>query len=403
MQRRDGMRIRSINAEKMGLSNRLTLLNLIRTTPGVSRRELARLAGLDPSTVTKIIASLLEKGLVIEHGVRDADHPGRKSIMLRVHRDAAVALIAEIGVEKTRIAKGFLDASFEVLDEFDTPPKEEDFFSVFAGSLQTNAFSFPHTAYCALSVAVPGMVEWGSNVLRSLPHMGWKNVDFEARLGKLLPEMGLPVFTANEAKLSLIAEMFRNVGVSGLHSGVYVYLSQGVGGAILMGDKIIHGLSNTAGELGHMTVDPRGPLCHCGNRGCFETFVSIDTVVKNYECRGRTLPCNDFRGKFRSLLRLFSEGDHEATEVLDEMGDFLSTGIANLVNILNPDFVMLGGMGSVLPASFVAGIAEDVAKKAPGAASAGFLLTTASLGIESAALEGATLMAMNHYVKKAVK
>ncbi|MDD3918160.1 MAG: winged helix-turn-helix transcriptional regulator, partial [Synergistaceae bacterium] len=88
------MRIRSINAEKMGLSNRLTLLNLIRTTPGVSRRELARLAGLDPSTVTKIITSLLEKGLVIEHGVRDADHPGRKSIMLRVYRDAAVALIA---------------------------------------------------------------------------------------------------------------------------------------------------------------------------------------------------------------------------------------------------------------------------------------------------------------------
>lgn len=397
------MRIRSINAEKMGLSNRLTLLNLIRTTPGVSRRELARLAGLDPSTVTKIITSLLEKGLVIEHGVRDADHPGRKSIMLRVYRDAAVALIAEIGVEKTRIAKGFLDASFEVLDEFDTPPKEDEFFSVFAGSLRKKAFSFPHTAYCALSVAVPGMVEWGSNVLRSLPHMGWKNVDFEARLGKLLPEMELTVFTANEAKLSLIAEMFRNGGVSGLHSGVYVYLSQGVGGAILMGDKIIHGLSNTAGEIGHMTVDPSGPLCHCGNRGCFETFVSIDTVVRNFENLGASLPGSDFREKFRALLRLFQEGNDAARRVLEEMGDFLATGIANLVSILNPDFIMLGGMGSILPPSFVAGVGENVAKKTPGATSPDFLLTTASLGIESAALEGATLMAMNHYVKKAVQ
>ena len=396
------MRIRSINAEKMGLSNRLTLLNLIRTTPGVSRRELARLAGLDPSTVTKIIASLLEKGLVVEQGVRDADHPGRKSIMLRVHREAAVALIAEIGVEKTRIATGFLDASFEVLDEFETPPEENAFFAAFAASLQSKAFCSNHPDYCALSVAVPGMVEWGSNVLRYLPHMGWKNVDFEARLGHMLPQMHIPVFTANEAKLSLIAEMFQNGGVSRLHSGVYVYLSQGVGGAILMGDKIIHGLSNTAGELGHMTVDPSGPLCHCGNRGCFETFVSIDKVVKNYERRGSVLPNSDFRGKFRSLLRLFSEGSDEAREVLGEMGRFLSTGIANLVNILNPDFIMLGGMGSVLPAPFVAGIAEEVAKRAPGAASPAFLLTTASLGIESAALEGATLMAMNHFVKKAI-
>ncbi len=397
------MRIRSINAEKMGLSNRLTLLNLIRTTPGVSRRELARLAGLDPSTVTKIIASLLEKGLVVEHGVRDADHPGRKSIMLRVHREAAVALIAEIGVEKTRIATGFLDASFEVLDEFDTPPEENAFFSAFTASLRSKAFGFEHPEYCALSVSVPGMVEWGSNVLRYLPHMGWRNVDFEARLGHLLPEMHLPVFTANEAKLSLIAEMFQNGGVSRLHSGVYVYLSQGVGGAILMGDKIIHGLSNTAGELGHMTVDPSGPLCHCGNRGCFETFVSIDTVVKNYERRGAMLPNDDFRGKFRSLLRLFSEGNVHAREILDDMGRSLSTGIANLVNILNPDFIMLGGMGSILPPSFVAVLAEEVAKKAPGAASPAFLLTAASLGIESAAMEGATLMAMNHFVKKAIK
>ena len=397
------MRIRSINAEKMGLSNRLTLLNLIRTTPGVSRRELARLAGLDPSTVTKIIAALLEKGLVIEHGVRDADHPGRKSIMLRVHRDAAVALVAEIGVEKTRIAKGFLDASFEVLDEFDTPLDEDAFFSSFAGSLRTKALSFTHTAYCALSVAVPGMVEWGSNVLRSLPHMGWKNVDFEARLKALLPEMELPVFTANEAKLSLIAEMFRNGGVSRLHSGVYVYLSQGVGGAILMGDKIIHGLSNTAGEIGHMTVDPSGPLCHCGNRGCFETFVSIDTVVRNYEKPGDSLPGNDFREKFRALLGLFQEGNEGARRVLEEMGGFLATGIANLVSILNPDFIMLGGMGSILPPSFVVDVEEAVAQKTPGATSSDFLLTTASLGIESAALEGATLMAMNHYVKKAVQ
>jgi predicted NBD/HSP70 family sugar kinase len=397
------MRIRSINAEKMGLSNRLTLLNLIRTTPGVSRRELARLAGLDPSTVTKIITSLLEKGLVIEHGVRDADHPGRKSIMLRVSREAATALVAEIGVEKTRIARGFLDASFDILDEFDTPLEERSFFSTFAESLRTKAFASPRTDYCALSVAVPGMVEWGSNMLRYLPHIGWKNVDFETRLEGHFPGLNLPVFTANEAKLSLIAEMFRNGGVSGLHSGVYVYLSQGVGGAILMGDKIIHGLSNTAGELGHMTIDPKGPLCHCGNHGCFETFVSIDRVVKNFEQSGSLLPGDDFRGKFRSILERFSKGDEHSRAVLEEMGQFLATGVANLVNILNPDFIMLGGMGSILPGSFVSEVSELVAKKAPGAVSPGFLLTTASLGIESAALEGATLMAMNHFVKKAVQ
>jgi len=152
-----------------------------------------------------------------------------------------------------------------------------------------------------------------------------------------------------------------------------------------------------------MTVDPSGPLCHCGNRGCFETFVSIDTVVKNFESLGNSLPGSDFREKFRALLGLFQDGNDGARHILDEMGEFLATGIGNLVSILNPDFIMLGGMGSILPPSFVAKVGDAVEKKTPVATSPDFLLTTASLGIESAALEGATLMAMNHYVKKAVQ
>ncbi|HRX26202.1 MAG TPA: ROK family transcriptional regulator, partial [Aminivibrio sp.] len=193
------MRIRAINAEKMGLSNRLTLINLIRTNPGVSRRELSRLAGLDPSTVTKIITSLLDKGLVVEQGVRDADQPGRKSIMLRVSRDAAVCLAAEVGVESTRIAAGYLDASFEVLEEFSTPPDQDSFFRVFADRMESIRSSSKTREFCALSFAVPGMVEWGSNVLKHLPHMGWKDVNLAGNLRRTLPWLDIPVFAANEA------------------------------------------------------------------------------------------------------------------------------------------------------------------------------------------------------------
>lgn len=396
------MRIRAINAEKMGLSNRLTLINLIRTNPGVSRRELSRLAGLDPSTVTKIITSLLDKGLVVEQGVRDADQPGRKSIMLRVSRDAAVCLAAEVGVESTRIAAGYLDASFEVLEEFPTPSGQDAFFRAFAERMEAVRESSGPREFCALSFSVPGMVEWGSNILKHLPHMGWKDVNLGGSLQRTLPWLDLPVFAANEAKLSLIAEMFRNPGISRLHSGVYVYLSQGVGGALLVGDKIIHGAGNTAGELGHMVIDASGPLCHCGSRGCFETFVSIDRVVKNYEERKEPLPGRNFREKFRLLLDRSSSGDGAASDVLEEMKEYLAIGLSNLANILNPDFIMLGGVGSIFPSAFIRSVSDAVTARALGPAGAELLFTRASLGIESAALEGATLMAMNHHIKKVI-
>ena len=396
------MKIRSINAEKMGLSNRLTLLNLIRTTPGISRRELARSAGLDPSTVTKIISALLEKGLVEESGLRTAVSPGRKSVMLTVAREGAAALVAELGVESTRIAVGYLDASLEVKAEFSTPRDQGEFFTLFASRLDSITGALPRRTFCALSIAVPGMVEWGSNILKDLPHMGWKNVNFEETLKRHLPGFDLPVFAANEAKLSLIAEMFLNPGIADHHNGIYVYLSQGVGGAILVEDKILHGLNNTAGEIGHMVIDTGGPACHCGSRGCFETFVSIDRVAKKYEEEGAFLPGDNFREKFRHLLSLGRKGDPRAADVLGDMKGYLAIGLANLTNILNPEFIMLGGVGSTFPPDFLEDVRAGVFRRALGSASPRMLLTQASLGIDSAALEGAAFMAMNHYIKKVI-
>ncbi len=378
------------------------MLSLIRKYPGISRSELVKITGLNPSTITKIVFDFIEKKFVKEGGKNKIKGPGRKTVTLFPSKHAAASIIAKIGVEMTRIGLGYLDNGFESVLEFKTPGSFEDFFKIFIdgiGSLRRKESL--RSTIVALSVSVPGIVDRERIEIENLPHLGWKNV----ALGKMIEEglegFDLPILIENEAKLSLMAEMYFNERLNGLKDGVYIYISQGVGGALLVSGQIFPGNSFTAGEIGHMSIYTEGPVCYCGNRGCWEEYISIDTVVEKYERSGKVLNGTDFRMKFEDLLRK-AEKDEDARTALLEMMHYLSVGITNLVNVLNPQFVMLGGMGGKVPNRYIRGVYEEVKGRALESAAKNLLIMPSSMGMIRSALVGCTLMAMDGFSEEIV-
>lgn len=394
----------AFNAERMGHTNRLTLLNMIRHHPGISRRELAVASGLDPSTVTKVISLFLDQGLVEETGEKKSSGAGRRSVCLAVRRAGGVAVAVKVGVERTAMARGYLDNSYEVWAEFPTPQDPAQFFDTVAQEIQgARAALPPGQRLVAYSFALPGMVDSETGMGVSFPHLGWRNIDFQQEIFQRLPDRRGLLLLANEAQLSLTAEALRHPEMAAAEGGVYIYLAHGVGGGILLRGSVYRGASNCAGELGHMTVDPAGPLCHCGHRGCFETFVSINPVVRNYESR-KTAPLEgpEVPQKYREILRRRDEGDEEARDVLRQMEEHLVRGMRNVCNVLNPEFVMLGGMGAEFSDALLEELQDMLRHQVLELTAKKLRVVRASMGIDDSALLGATLVAMDRYARTTV-
>lgn len=394
----------AFNAERMGHNNRLTLLNMIRHHPGISRRDLAVSSGLDPSTVTKVVSLFLERGLVEEIGEKKSSGAGRRSVCLAIRRSGGVAVAVKVGVEHTAMARGYLDNRYEVWAKFSTPRDPGLFFDTFAREVRAAQDALPPTQrLVAFSFALPGMVDAETGIGISFPHLGWRHIDFQQEILRRLPDHRCLLLLANEAQLSLSAEALRHPELAATEGGIYIYLAHGVGGGLLLRGSVHRGASNCAGEVGHMVVDPAGPLCHCGHRGCFETFVSINPVVRDYELRA-TIPLQgtEVPQKYREILHRGDQGDATARDVLHRMAEHLVQGMRNLCNVMNPEFIMLGGVGADYPDALLEEIQEMLRRQVLELAAKKLRIVRASMGIDDSALLGATLVAMDRYARTAV-
>ncbi|BBJ27300.1 ROK family transcriptional regulator [Athalassotoga saccharophila] len=392
------MEIRTMNSESMGRSNRLAILDLIRKYPGISRRDLVEMTGLNPSTVTNIVFDLMENGFVEEGGKNASNKPGKRRVNLLPSKNAASAILIKIGVENTQIGLGYLNNDFERVDEFSTPSCVDTFLKE-TGRRVEKILKNSGEKIKGISISVPGIVDKNEISMKILPHLGWKDIKMKEEMERILGEIKIPIYLENEAKLSLMAEMYFNDAIQKMVNGVYIYISQGVGGALLINGEIFLGTSFTAGEVGHMSINADGPTCHCGNNGCWEEYISIDTIVQKYNSQ-KQLKGSNFKAQFEDLISR-SEHDRLADEVLNEMMYYLSIGIVNIVNILNPQFVMIGGMGEKIPKRYIQIVRNEVSKKALGSATKDLLILTSSMDMIQSALMGCTLMAMNEFSKGA--
>ena len=199
-----------------------------------------------------------------------------------------------------------------------------------------------------IGVGSPGPLSVSEGIIYENSNLPWENVP----IVKLLQErINIPIRLENDANAAALGEKYFGAGknVSNL---VYITISTGIGGGVIINDRILHGESANAGEIGHMTIIPDGPLCGCGNYGCFEALASgkaiarmgREAVIQNQSATIKDLCKGDIRKIDAELVaRAAQQGDEMAEEIYTRAGIYLGIGLANIINLFNPGMILLGG------------------------------------------------------------
>jgi predicted NBD/HSP70 family sugar kinase len=333
--------------------NRSIVLERLWVASPLSRADLASATGLNKTTVSNLVDELLAAGFVREIG-RNASAGGRPGVLLELDAEAGWMIGAEIGVGRLHVVLANLRAAivWRQKAEFGLG---EDLESVLEKLtlLVRQAHQYCHRSRRRLmgaGVTIPGLVDVASGRLIFEPNMGWRDVPLRQLLQARL---SLPVHVDNDANAAALAEHYFGVAQD-VDTFAYVVANIGLGTGLVMGGQIFPGVSGYAGEAGHTTIDPDGPLCRCGNRGCWERLASQRALFERIEAAlesGEASILRPARSGGRLPLPLTLErildaarqGDPITQRALIETGTYLGIGIANLVNLLNPTLVAFGG------------------------------------------------------------
>jgi len=368
--------------------NRAAVLwSLYFSQPG-TRQDLSAATGLSAASVTNVIRELLNEGIVVEAGSVDSDG-GRPRVMLEVNPDHGYVIGADIGETRVRVELFDLAMRERAKADFPLNPREHDVdvvvASVLSGldSVLTESGIEP-AAVLAMGVGIPGIVEQRPEALVHGQTYGWEAVPIE-RL--LRAGTDLPLHIENGAKTMGQAELWFGAG-RGARNAVVALIGSGVGASLISGGTTYRGATSSAAEWGHTTVMVGGRKCRCGSAGCLEAYVGAQAILERY---GRPTAGNDEES---ALAALVDAADTEplAAAILDETADYLGAGIGSLINLFNPERVILGGWaGLLLGGRLLPRIGESARRHSLRHPFAATSLELGQLGPEAVALGAATL------------
>lgn len=314
--------------------NMRRFLDELRQRGPSTRAELTRATGVTPPTSSNIIADLLETGLLEESDGRAAAK-GRPGKVFRLASASAFIVGATIDVEKCAVAPAGLDGKPKKAEtlSFATPPSYEALLDALQNAVQ--ALQDGRSGRClGLGLSVPGLVEERLGRVAFSPNLQFTNgrslgPDLEARLG-------VQVVCTQEEHALCLAE--QNLGeAKRLSDFVVLDITSGMGMGVVCGGRYMSGRDGFAGEIGHTTVEPEGPLCGCGNHGCLETLATDKSFLAAVRTRLRTKISLD------EVADLVRQGYVDVSQELDSALRYLSIGLASIVNIFNPEAVIIHG------------------------------------------------------------
>jgi len=368
--------------------NRAAVLwSLYFSQPG-TRQDLSAATGLSAASVTNVIRELLNEGIVVEAGSVDSDG-GRPRVMLEVNPDHGYVIGADIGETRVRVELFDLAMRERAKADFPLNPREHDVdvvvASVLSGldSVLTESGIEP-AAVLAMGVGIPGIVEQRPEALVHGQTYGWEAVPIE-RL--LRAGTDLPLHIENGAKTMGQAELWFGAG-RGARNAVVALIGSGVGASLISGGTTYRGATSSAAEWGHTTVMVGGRKCRCGSAGCLEAYVGAQAILERY---GRPTAGNDEESALAALVDA-ADTAPLAAAILDETADYLGAGIGSLINLFNPERVILGGWaGLLLGGRLLPRIRESARRHSLRHPFAATSLELGQLGPEAVALGAATL------------
>jgi glucokinase-like ROK family protein len=346
------------------------VLRRIHNEAPVSRAQLAADTGLNKSTVSSLVEKLLELGLIHETGQNSAG-AGRPATLLEINPQAGGIVAVELGVDFVAVAlTDFLGKILWRANAGADPDYEKTINQTFSMTDEAIAVSRKLSLpLLGLGIAIPGTVDLKEGVLVFAPNLHWHDVP----LRKLYEEKThLRVFVENDANAAAIAEHL--FGVARQTSDfVFVFAGVGIGGGFFLNGSLYRGKSGYAGEIGHSPImaEPIQAPCHCGNRGCWETYSNQRSILQRIENRlesKRSSIIPDLMAEENAPLSIplikqaADAGDAEAIQSFQEAGAAMGQGLATIINFLNPEKIILGGPLSVAAPYLLPSVKESVSR-----------------------------------------
>lgn len=332
------------NVQLMQKINRLKVFDCIRQKGPVARPEIAKLTGLSPSSITNIVSHLLEKKLVTEVGTVDSKEVGRKATLIEFNPSSMKVI--SINIESSNINLALTDLAGEIIKIKNMPVNRlaRDFEIMNLIKREIGLIMNEDIKVAGIGIAVSGLVQDEEKLVIS-SSMRWKGLSLKQFFENTF---NIPVYVQNNSRTKALWEL-RNYNNEDERNIVFLDLTLGVGIINFYDHKINEAV---VGELGHTTVKKDGPLCFCGNRGCLELMCCVDAVVNQCnellqqgKCKilQSILDENNAGISYEIILQAYEKGDSEVGGVLKECGEYLGIGLANIINIFNPQRIIING------------------------------------------------------------
>ncbi len=311
------------------------ILGVLGTRGATSRADLARLLDVSSASITQLSKILIARGLVAELDTTPSNG-GRPARLLGLVRSAGTAVGVKVTADHLAVVQVGLAGTIESSATIPFASGRPDALDRLTHLLQDTVGALSGHLL-GIGVGIPGSVDSRPSGIVDAPTLGWS----DARVGpSLRARLGLPVLVENDVNALAVADRLYGAGREH-RSYLVVTIGRGVGCGVVIDGVVHRGASGGAGEIGHVVVDPEGPVCECGSRGCLETLVGDDALVRAARERGAIGP----RGGVRQLRSAARSGNAVARGVYAEAGRVLGRALAGVVQVLDPEIVVLLGEG----------------------------------------------------------
>ncbi len=352
----------------------------------ISRRDLARCSGLAPSTVTSITSVLQENRYIHECGWATSK-TGRRPILLDINPDGGYFIGVELNSPTSKI--GVLNLSTAlvhtvsyrtVTDNVDSCVNQlvEGILDVLKWCKESDK------SVLGIGIGATGLIDPATGSVIESTNLGWRDVPLLKRLREVLT---LPIRIENEANAAALGEYVRGGQQARMGNMMYVVIGDGIGAGIIISGALHIGGHGSAGEIGHMAIDPTGPRCRCGKYGCLEVITSGTAMYKRY----MEEPGSSELFSALDLITLANWGDPIAQRILSESGRLIGMTIGNIINVLDLDTVILGGDLISTASVLSTGICEAALAAILPTARHGVEIRTSDMKMHSAVIGAATL------------
>jgi predicted NBD/HSP70 family sugar kinase len=355
-------------SDDVGRHNLALVVQQVAARGAVSRAELARVTRLTKGTVSTHVQELLKLGLLVELGTQPDGRVGRPHSVLALNRSGHCGIGMEINVDYVAVCVSDLlhQVRFHRVEAVDNRGIEPGRVLDRAARLvrtAVDAAAAEGLAPAGIAAAVPGTVGIETGAVRVAPNLGWTDVQVVDGLVERLAPIDVPVLADNEANLAALGELWLGIGSE---SGSYVHVSGeiGVGAGVVVGGALFRGAHGFAGEIGHVVVDPNGAPCACGGRGCLERVAGQDAILRAAGLPSTTATTLGHAGNpLRELVERLEQGDERASAAVRAAAAALGIGLAGVVNIIDPDTIILGGTYASLAPWLVEPLKEELLRQ----------------------------------------